>query len=181
MGISPDNYAARTGWSSRRAAYCRAARTSSSSRSGNSSTTCSAVSPAARRSSTSMTRIRIPRIHGRPPHCAGFTVMRCRMLFTGYLAVLSLHSIAQPLCAVCMKPARSRCRPRSRRHARCVAAPLSGRRGVGGEVAPRGHPGLHCSVIVCTMPGGSRGILSWMSQQNQNWVKNACERGELRR
>ena len=46
------------------------------SRSGNSSKTCCCVSPAARRSSTSTTRIRIPRTHGRPPHWAGFTVMR---------------------------------------------------------------------------------------------------------
>jgi len=49
---------------------------SSASRSGNSSRTCSRVRPAARRLSTSATRIRIPRMQGRPPHCFGSLVIR---------------------------------------------------------------------------------------------------------
>ena len=49
---------------------------SSGSRSGNSSRTCSDDRPEASRSNTSVTRIRNPRTHGRPPHCSGFTVIR---------------------------------------------------------------------------------------------------------
>ncbi len=67
---------ARTGWSSLLLACRRAASMSAGSRSGSSSSTCTRVSPAARRSSTSITRTRIPRIHGRPPHCAGLKVIR---------------------------------------------------------------------------------------------------------
>ncbi len=58
------------------AAYRRAAVISSVSRSGNSWRICSRECPLARRSSTSITRILIPRMQGRPPHCAGLTVMR---------------------------------------------------------------------------------------------------------
>jgi hypothetical protein len=46
------------------------------SRSGISSKTCCCVSPEARRSRTSTTRMRIPRTHGRSPHWVGLTVMR---------------------------------------------------------------------------------------------------------
>ena len=49
---------------------------SSDSRSGSSRSTSSRVSPLASRSRTSETRIRIPRTHGRPPHCSWFTVIR---------------------------------------------------------------------------------------------------------
>src|SRR5471032_2237872 len=52
--------------------------TSSGSRSGSSSRIFSAVRPATNKSSTSLTRIRIPRMHGRPPHCFGLTVMRSK-------------------------------------------------------------------------------------------------------
>ena len=49
---------------------------SSGSRSGSSSNTCCAVRPLASRSNTSTTRIRRPRMHGRPPHWSGSTVIR---------------------------------------------------------------------------------------------------------
>ena len=73
LGVKPNGkrradhgrvYAARIGWSSRRLANRRQAVTSAGSRSGSSSTTCSGVNPVARRSSTSITRIRIPRTQG---------------------------------------------------------------------------------------------------------------------
>ena len=59
---------------------------SSDSRSGSSCSTCSRVSPLASNSKTSETRIRIPRMQGRPPHCSGFTVMR-----GSRVAVLNVH------------------------------------------------------------------------------------------
>lgn len=64
--VYPEDQAATTGWSSRRLANLKLARTSSSSRSGISLTICSGESPFARRSKTSLTRIRIPRMQGRP-------------------------------------------------------------------------------------------------------------------
>ena len=45
-------------------------------RSGSSSTISSGESPSPSRSSTSPTRMRMPRTHGRPPYWAGFVVMR---------------------------------------------------------------------------------------------------------
>ena len=59
-----------------RLARRRQAVISSGSRSGSSATTSSGDSPSARRSRTSVTRIRSPRTHGRPPHCSAFTVIR---------------------------------------------------------------------------------------------------------
>ena len=56
------------------------ARMSSALRSGSSSSTCSGVSPFASRSSTSETRMRMPRMHGRPPHCSGSMMMCCDKL-----------------------------------------------------------------------------------------------------
>ena len=56
---------------------------SSASRSGSSSSTCSGDRPDASGSSTSVTRIRSPRTHGRPPHWSGFTVIRSASAATG--------------------------------------------------------------------------------------------------
>ena len=79
MGINPDGHAVRTGWSMRRRANWMQARMSSRSRSGNSSRISACERPASNRSSTSDTRIRIPRMHGRPPHSFGFEVIRSKM------------------------------------------------------------------------------------------------------
>lgn len=76
MGVQPDRHTARTGWSMRRLANTRQALRSSASKSGISAKICEASSPDAKRSKTSLTRIRIPRTQGRPPHCRGFTVIR---------------------------------------------------------------------------------------------------------
>ena len=57
-------------------ANSRQARTSCASKSGSSSTIASCDSPAPSKSSTSATRMRIPRMHGRPPHRCGFGVTR---------------------------------------------------------------------------------------------------------
>ena len=81
--VDPDLHAARIGWSSRLRAKRRHAATSSGSKSGNSSRTCCCVRPAARRSRTSMTRMRIPRTQGRPPHWRGLTVIRFAMSAIG--------------------------------------------------------------------------------------------------
>ncbi len=56
---------------------------SSGSRSGNSATTSAGDNPAASRSSTSLTRMRILRTQGRPPHCCGLTVMRSVVSMSG--------------------------------------------------------------------------------------------------
>ncbi|CAA9457454.1 MAG: hypothetical protein AVDCRST_MAG28-2712, partial [uncultured Rubrobacteraceae bacterium] len=69
-------------WSSRRLANLKLARISSSSRSGISSRICSGERPFARRSRTSLTRIRMPRMQGRPPHCSESAVMRSANLVT---------------------------------------------------------------------------------------------------
>jgi len=71
----------------RREANRRHASTSSASRSGSSSSTCSRVCPDASRSSTSVTRMRMPRMQGRPPHCRVFTVIRSIKLLTRLLRV----------------------------------------------------------------------------------------------
>jgi hypothetical protein len=42
--------------------------------------TCSGVSPVASRSTTSLTRMRIPRTQGRPPHWRGFTMIRSEIV-----------------------------------------------------------------------------------------------------
>lgn len=80
LSVDPEDHAPSTGWSNLRLAYVRQARMSSGSRSGSSSSTCSTESPFDSpfdsRSSTSMTRMRMPRTHARPPHCSGFTVIR---------------------------------------------------------------------------------------------------------
>jgi hypothetical protein len=51
---------------------------SSASRSGISSRISAGVRPETNSSSTSVTRILIPRTQGRPPHCPGFVVMRLK-------------------------------------------------------------------------------------------------------
>ncbi len=61
---------------------------SSGSRSGNSSSTCSLVRPAASRSKTSVTRMRIPRMQGGPPHCSGLMVIRLRNAAAPLLTLL---------------------------------------------------------------------------------------------
>ena len=76
LRVHPNRHAARIGWSMRRRAYMRHALRSSDSKSGISSRICAASRPEAKRSRTSLTRIRIPRTQGRPPHCFGLTVMR---------------------------------------------------------------------------------------------------------
>ena len=76
LGVHPKRHAARRGWSIRRLAYARQAFRSSGSRSGISSRIRAASRPAANRSRMSLTRMRIPRTHGRPPHCFGLTVIR---------------------------------------------------------------------------------------------------------
>ena len=75
-GTNPNHAATRTGWSSLRLTYCKHARTSSGSRSGSSSRTCWEVSPFDSKSRTSVTRMRMPRMQGRPPHCSGSKVIR---------------------------------------------------------------------------------------------------------
>ena len=52
---------------------------SSASKSGISARIASRERPASRRSSTSVTRMRMPRTQGRPPHCCGFVVMRFKV------------------------------------------------------------------------------------------------------
>lgn len=64
------------GCATRLAANSMQARTSSSSRSGSCATTRSVLKSAASSSSTSCTRIRIPRTQGLPPHWLGLNVMR---------------------------------------------------------------------------------------------------------
>lgn len=66
-----------TGWSLCRAANASTAVISPASSSGKSCRMSSRLAPAASRSSTSLTRMRKPRGHGRPPHCYGSTVTRC--------------------------------------------------------------------------------------------------------
>ena len=80
LGINPQDQAATTGWSTRWLANFKHAEISSASRSGSSINTSSDVSPFANRSSTSITRIRMLRIHGLPPHCSGSTVIRSARL-----------------------------------------------------------------------------------------------------
>ena len=60
----------------RRRANIMQALRSSGSKSGISARIWDASSPDANKSRTSLTRIRIPRTQGRPPHCLGFTVIR---------------------------------------------------------------------------------------------------------
>jgi hypothetical protein len=74
--VTERDQAATKGWPRRRLASRRQAVMSSDSRSGSSARTCSRDRPLARRSRTSETRIRMPLMHGRPPHCSGFTVIR---------------------------------------------------------------------------------------------------------
>jgi len=64
------------GMSARLAANSRQAWTSSASRSGKSVNISVEVTPSASISRMSATRMRIPRIQGRPPHCPGLVVMR---------------------------------------------------------------------------------------------------------
>ena len=82
MSIQPDYHATGTGSATRLLANRRHAWTSIGSKSGNSSTICSALSPFASRSSTSLTRILMPRMHGRPPHCSGSSVIRSTRVAT---------------------------------------------------------------------------------------------------
>jgi len=58
-------------------------------RSGKSARRVCSVSPAASMSSTSLTRMRKPRIHGRPPHWFGLKVMRCIWLMPARYAARS--------------------------------------------------------------------------------------------
>jgi hypothetical protein len=82
LGIQPDlalwiaAHAARRGKSTRFAAKRRAADISSGSRSGKSARIAWALTPSASISRISLTRMRMPRMQGRPPHCAGLKVMR---------------------------------------------------------------------------------------------------------
>ena len=64
---------------------------SSASRSGISSRTCSVERPLAKRSRTSVTRIRIPRMQGRAPHCSGSTVIRSANSATTLAFCSELH------------------------------------------------------------------------------------------
>ncbi len=91
MGVKPEFHAAKTGWSSRRLAYRRQAEMSSFSRSGSSLSTSCLDRPAARRSRTSTTRIRMPRTQGRPPHCLGFTVIRSSISPMSTPGLLMIH------------------------------------------------------------------------------------------
>ena len=84
LRIDPGDQATSTGWSNRWLANRRQAWTSSSSRSGKSSITCWGDNPFASRSRTSVTRIRSPRMHGRPPHCSGSTVIRSARYVTSF-------------------------------------------------------------------------------------------------
>ena len=74
--VDPELHAAMTAWSTRRAANWIEATMSSRSRSGISSSICSKDNPLASRSRTSVTRILIPRMQGRPPHWFGLNVIR---------------------------------------------------------------------------------------------------------
>lgn len=100
---------------------------SSDSRSGNSSSTCSLDSPAARRSSTSITRMRIPRIQGRPPHCSGLIVMRSSMYVAYQRLPLRLErSLNSTSHGFGPRSAEIRVLPlKSRLHTRCEAVPES--------------------------------------------------------
>ena len=80
LRIHPYRHAASTGWSMRRLANIRQALRSSASKSGISSRIWAASRPEAKRSRTSLTRIRIPRTQARPPHWSALTVMRSRRL-----------------------------------------------------------------------------------------------------
>ncbi len=76
LGIKPNGHAASTGWSTMRLAYATLARISAVSKSGISCRICSSERPADNKSNTSVTRIRMPRMQGRPPHWAGLKVIR---------------------------------------------------------------------------------------------------------
>ena len=76
LRIDPEDHATKRSRSVRRAAKCKQARMSSSWRSGKSARMVAASMSCASISSTSLTRMRIPRIQGLPPHCRGFQVMR---------------------------------------------------------------------------------------------------------
>jgi hypothetical protein len=75
VSVEPHRHTVRTGWSMRRLANIMQALRSSASKSGISAKICAASRPDANRSRTSLTRIRIPRTQGRPPHCRGLTVI----------------------------------------------------------------------------------------------------------
>lgn len=93
LRVDPEDHAASIGWFSFFEANWRTEVMSSGSRSGSSSRTCWGVNPAASRSSTSVTRIRIPRIQGRPPHCSGLVVIRFMApAYTSEAAGASQHS-----------------------------------------------------------------------------------------
>jgi hypothetical protein len=78
---------------SRRAAYRRADAISSRSRYGYLERIASEVSPAARGCRMSITRMRIPRMHGRLPACSGSIVIRSRRsAFDGMSAPVVEHS-----------------------------------------------------------------------------------------
>src|SRR5918994_1240397 len=66
---------------------------SSNSRSGIVARTSSGVRPFVRRSSTSTTRIRVPRMQGCPPHCCGSIVMRSASVGRVVLPVTYLYLI----------------------------------------------------------------------------------------
>ncbi len=79
LSVYPNDHPASTGWSTLRLANLMQAEMSSASRSGISARIASRERPASRRSSTSVTRMRMPRTQGRPPHCCGFVVMRFKV------------------------------------------------------------------------------------------------------
>ena len=92
LGIQPDGHAASTGWSTNRLAYATQARMSSASRSGISSRIWAGVRPETNRSSTSVTRILIPRTQGLPPHWSSRVVMRFKRSDMRSVSVLALVS-----------------------------------------------------------------------------------------
>ena len=106
VATSKANYAAsRTIWL-RCAANCKLARMSSTSRSGKSSRICACDTPAASSSSTSLTRMRMPRMHGRPPHCSGLQVMRSKRLFCSVVIGEIIRSLSAILRGI--RPTRPR-------------------------------------------------------------------------
>src|SRR5699024_8101615 len=68
---------------------------------GSSSKTCFCVKPDANKSNTSITRILMPRIHGRPPHWPIFTVILFFHLFIAKKFVDMLNSITKFTIILC--------------------------------------------------------------------------------
>ena len=136
---------------------------SSGSRSGNSVSTWLGDSPAANNSRTSVTRIRIPRMQGRPPHCSGFTVMRSAISVMtlpryhrwGIHALLRVLTPSQAPCAggtpgrpLSSRPSRHRSGAESP-NARAIVRSV---RATGRRRGRRRSPRLRTTARTCVVP-----------------------------